>query len=205
MAARYYIGTSGWHYDHWRGSFYPDKLPKPGWLEFYAQTFATVELNNSFYHLPTEKAFGGWRDSTPETFAFAVKVSRFITHIKKLRDLSMLPGDFCHVFEFRHESWLTQEVFALLRRHGVGFCIFDMPNLTTPLEVTADFAYVRFHGSTWMYGGCYSDEELDDWAHRITKLAQGVKAVYVYFNNDAEGFAVRNALTLAKRLNEISG
>ncbi|TET15429.1 MAG: DUF72 domain-containing protein, partial [Dehalococcoidia bacterium] len=84
MVARYYIGTSGWHYDHWRGRFYPDKLSKPGWLEFYARTFATVELNNSFYHLPSEKAFGGWRNSTPETFAFAVKVSRFITHVKRL-------------------------------------------------------------------------------------------------------------------------
>ena len=245
MAGKYHIGTSGWHYDHWRGRFYPDKLSKPGWLEFYARTFATVELNNSFYHLPSEKAFGGWRDSTPETFAFAVKVSRFITHVKRLRNaeeplanflsraklleeklgpllyqlppnlhrndrllesfLSMLPGDLSHVFEFRHQSWLTPEVFDLLRRHGVGFCIFDMPDLTTPLEVTADFAYVRFHGSTWMYGGCYSDEELDSWAHRITKLAQSVKAVYVYFNNDAEGFAVSNALTLTKRLNEISG
>jgi len=245
MAGKYYIGTSGWHYDHWRGRFYPDKLSKPKWLEFYARTFATVELNNSFYHLPSEKAFGGWRNSTPETFAFAVKVSRFITHVKRLGNaeeplanflsraklleeklgpllyqlppnlhrndrllesfLSMLPGDLSHVFEFRHQSWLTPEVFDLLRRHGVGFCIFDMPDLTTPLEVTADFAYVRFHGSTWMYGGCYSDEELDDWAHRITKLAQSVKAVYVYFNNDAEGFAVRNALTLTKRLTEISG
>ena len=245
MAARYYIGTSGWHYDHWRGTFYPSELSKPGWLVFYARTFATVELNNSFYRLPSEKAFAGWQDSTPETFAFAVKVSRFITHVKRLRNaeepvanflsrakllgeklgpllyqlppnlhrndsllesfLSMLPGDLRHVFEFRHESWHTQDVFDLLRRHNVGFCIFDMPGLTTPLEVTADFAYVRFHGSTWMYGGCYSDEELDDWAHRITKLAQDVKAVYVYFNNDAEGFAVRNAVTLTKRLNEISG
>lgn len=245
MATRYYVGTSGWHYEHWRGRFYPDELSKPGWLEFYARSFATVELNNSFYHLPSEKAFAHWRDSTPETFAFAVKVSRFITHVKRLRNaeepltnflsraklladklgpllyqlppslrrndwllqsfLSTLPGDLSHVFEFRHESWLVQEVFDLLRRHNVGFCIFDMPGLTTPLEVTADFAYVRFHGSTWMYGGCYSDEELGDWAHRITKLAQNVKAVYVYFNNDAEGFAVRNAQTLAKRLNEISG
>ena len=119
--------------------------------------------------------------------------------------LSLLPGDLGHVFEFRHESWLTQEAFDLLRRHNVGFCIFDMPGLTTPLEVTADFAYVRFHGSTWMYGGCYSDEELADWAYRITKLAQNVKAVYVYFNNDAEGFAVSNAQTLAKKLNKISG
>ncbi|MEE8469850.1 MAG: DUF72 domain-containing protein, partial [Dehalococcoidia bacterium] len=95
-------------------------------------------------------------------------------------------------------------VFDLLRRHGAGFCIFHMPDLTAPLEVTADFAYVRFHGSSSMYGGCYSDEELSDWASKIAGLAQDIEAVYVYFNNDAEGFAVRNALTLEQKLRDIS-
>ena len=245
MAANYYIGTSGWHYEHWREGFYPRDLPKSKWLEFYARTFDTVELNNSFYRLPTEKAFANWRDSTPQSFAFAVKVSRFITHIKKLRDveaplhtlldraalleekrgpllyqlpptmhrndsllesfLSLLPGDVSHVFEFRDESWLDNEVFDLLRRHNIGFCIFDMPRFTTPLEVTADFAYVRFHGSTSMYGGCYSDEELSDWAQRIAALTHNVQEAYIYFNNDIEGFAVSNALTLHKKLDELSG
>jgi uncharacterized protein YecE (DUF72 family) len=240
MAAKYYIGTSGWHYDHWRERFYPRGLAKPRWLGFYAQNFPTVELNNSFYHLPSEKAFAGWHDATPDNFAFAVKVSRFITHLKKLKDaeepltnflgrakllggklgpllyqlppglhrndqlledfLSMLPSDLSHVFEFRHESWLTREVFDLLRRHNIGFCIFDMPNLTTPLEATADFVYVRFHGSSSMYGGCYTDEELSDWASGIASLARDAKAVYVYFNNDIDGFAVKNAQTLTEKL-----
>jgi len=244
MSAKIWVGTSGWHYDHWRERFYPRELPKPKWLEFYSRSFATVELNNSFYHLPSEKAFASWRDSSPQSFAFAVKVSRFITHLKKLRDaeepltnflsraklldrklgpllyqlppnlhrnerllesfLSMLPSSLSHVFEFRHQSWLVQEVFSLLRRYNIGFCIFDMPDFTTPIEVTADFAYIRFHGSSMMYGGCYSDEELTDWAQRIAGLAQDVKAVYAYFNNDAEGFAVSNALTLMRKLDEIS-
>jgi len=85
MALPYYIGTSGWHYDHWRSRFYPEKLAKPKWLEFYAGNFTTVELNNSFYRLPSETAFTTWRDSSPAHFTFAVKVSRFITHIKRLR------------------------------------------------------------------------------------------------------------------------
>lgn len=244
MSAKIWVGTSGWHYDHWRERFYPRELPKPKWLEFYSRSFATVELNNSFYHLPSEKAFASWRDSSPQSFAFAVKVSRFITHLKKLRDaeepltnflsraklleeklgpllyqlppnlhrneqllesfLSMLPSRLSHVFEFRHQSWLVQEVFSLLRRYNIGFCIFDMPDFITPIEVTADFAYIRFHGSSMMYGGCYSDEELTDWAQRIAGLAQDVKAVYAYFNNDAEGFAVSNALTLMRKLSEIS-
>ena len=80
---RYCIGTSGWHYDHWRSRFYPEKFAKTKWLEFYARHFSAVELNNSFYRLPSKKAFADWHDSTPSDFIFAVKVSRFITHIKR--------------------------------------------------------------------------------------------------------------------------
>ncbi|MFH0769305.1 MAG: DUF72 domain-containing protein, partial [Chloroflexota bacterium] len=86
MATKYYIGTSGWHYDHWRGDFYPKDLAKSKWLEFYSSQFPTVELNSSFYRLPSEKAFNNWKDSSPLEFVFSVKVSRFITHIKRLRD-----------------------------------------------------------------------------------------------------------------------
>ncbi len=241
---KYHIGTSGWHYDHWRGVFYPEGLAKSKWLDFYARYFSTVELNNSFYHLPSENAFLTWRDSASPDFIFAVKVSRFITHIKKLRNvaeplqnflarvklleqklgpllyqlppnmkrndellesfLSILPSGLQHVFEFRNESWLEEEVFELLHRYNAGFCVFDMPGLTTPLVATADFAYIRFHGSTWMYGGCYSEEELERWAGRIAELSRDLKATYIYFNNDAEGFAVRNARTLAQMLGEES-
>ena len=86
MTVRYYIGTSGWHYDHWRDRFYPATLAKAKWLEFYAGNFNTVELNNSFYRLPSEAAFTNWRDSTPPDFTYSVKVSRFISHIKRLKD-----------------------------------------------------------------------------------------------------------------------
>ncbi len=86
MSARIRIGTSGWHYKHWCGPFYDERLPSPRMLEFYARRFDTVEINNSFYRLPTENAFRLWRDSTPAGFCFAVKASRFITHMKKLKD-----------------------------------------------------------------------------------------------------------------------
>ena len=240
MGGKYFIGTSGWHYEHWRGLFYPEGLAKPGWLKFYAEKFNTLELNNSFYHLPTEKAFNNWRESSPEGFVFAVKVSRFITHIKKLRNtgeaqdtflsrarllghklgpllyqlppgmsrndavlesfLSGLPGEYRHAFEFRHRSWIDGAVFELLRRHKAGLCVFDMPGFTCPLLATGDFAYIRFHGSGDMYAGCYSDEELSRWAEGIARLAEKLKAVYIYFNNDAGAFAVKNALTLAEKL-----
>jgi len=236
MPLYYYVGTSGWHYDHWRHRFYPDKLPKAKWLEFYATHFTTVELNNSFYRLPSEAAFATWRDSSPANFTFAVKVSRFITHIKRLKNtqeavetfmsrakilgeklgpllyqlppnmhrndgvlesfLSALPRGMKHVFEFRHQSWLEEEVFEILHKYNIGLCVFDMPSLACPLVVTADFAYIRFHGSTGLYSSCYSDEELADWAKRLTNLAADLEATYIYFNNDAEAFAVRNAITL---------
>lgn len=242
MAARYYIGTSGWHYEHWRGLFYPPELPKTRWLDFYARHFTTVELNNTFYRLPTEKAFTSWRESSPKGFLYTVKVSRFITHIKRLKNvdealenflvrarlledklgpllyqlppnmrrndemlesfLSILPPGLCHVFEFRHESWLDDKVFALLQRHNAGLCVFDMPDFTCPLVATADFAYIRFHGSSGLYSSCYSDEELFDWARKISQLSQNLEAVYIYLNNDAQAFAVRNAQTLAGQLAE---
>jgi uncharacterized protein YecE (DUF72 family) len=81
-----HIGTSGWHYDHWQGSFYPEHLPKTELLTYYQERFHTVEINNSFYRLPTEKALKDWRDSVSPGFIFAVKGSRFITHMKKLKD-----------------------------------------------------------------------------------------------------------------------
>ena len=240
MSLHYYIGTSGWHYDHWQDRFYPKTLTKAKWLEFYASHFTTVELNNSFYRLPSETAFTTWYDSSPANFTFAVKVSRFITHIKRLRNseeavdnfisrakilaeklgpllyqlppnmhrndeilesfLSTLPQGMKHVFEFRHQSWLEDKVFEILHKHNIGFCVFDMPSVSCPLVATADFAYIRFHGSTGLYFSCYSDEELADWAKRLANLARNLEAIYIYFNNDAEAFAVRNAITLRRYL-----
>jgi uncharacterized protein YecE (DUF72 family) len=84
---RLWIGTSGWVYPHWREVFYPAKLPTTEWLNHYIQHFATVELNNSFYRLPSERAFEGWRDRAPQGFLFAVKANHYITRMKKLRDV----------------------------------------------------------------------------------------------------------------------
>jgi uncharacterized protein YecE (DUF72 family) len=241
MSVKYYVGCSGWHYEHWGGLYYPEELPKSKWLAFYARQFTTVELNNSFYHLPSEKAFRTWRESTPDNFVFAVKVSRFITHIKRLRNLgpavenflsravflkeklgpllyqlppsmkrndellksflSSLPPKYQHVIEFRQESWIDEAVFDILRRHNVGLCVFDMPGFSCPMVTTSDFAYVRFHGRESLYSSCYSDEQLAEWAQRIARLGRKVKASYIYFNNDAEAFAVKNAMTLGNFLN----
>jgi uncharacterized protein YecE (DUF72 family) len=240
---RYYIGTSGWHYDHWRDRFYPRTLSKKKWLDFYAGHFTTVELNNTFYRLPSEAAFTAWYESSPADFTFAVKVSRFITHIKRLKGteeaverfiervrilgeklgpllyqlppnmprrdetlevfLSALPRGLKHVVEFRHQSWLDERVFEILHKYNIGFCAFDMPSVSCPLVATADFAYVRFHGSSELYASFYSDEELAGWAKRLADLAVNLKGAYIYFNNDFEAFAVRNAETLRGYLKEV--
>jgi len=118
--------------------------------------------------------------------------------------LSTLPQGMKNVVEFRHQSWLDDKVFEILHKYNIGLCVFDMPSLSCPLVVTADFAYIRFHGSTDLYSSCYSDEELAGWAKRLANLATNLEAMYIYFNNDAEAFAVRNAITLRGYLQNAS-
>ncbi|HET6567886.1 MAG TPA: DUF72 domain-containing protein [Rhodothermales bacterium] len=86
MRRSIFIGTSGWHYQHWKGPFYPEGMQPRDFLSFYAEHFRTVEINNSFYKLPSLETMEAWRDTVPEDFVFAVKANRFITHMKKLRD-----------------------------------------------------------------------------------------------------------------------
>jgi uncharacterized protein YecE (DUF72 family) len=239
-AMKIYIGTSGWHYKHWLGVFYPAGTGAAEMFQFYAQNFDTVEVNNSFYQLPAAKTFDTWRQSSPPEFRFAVKASRFITHMKKLKEpksstakfflaaerlgkklgpilfqlpprwnlnierlasfLKALPSEHEYVFEFRNTTWLVPEVFDLLRQHNMALCIHDFEDMKVPHEITADFTYIRFHGPTSMrYAGSYSSRQLHRWASRIAGWRATLSATYVYFNNDPEGAAVRNAKTL-KRL-----
>jgi len=242
MGRRYWIGTSGWVYPHWSGVYYPRELRQRDWFGYYAKSFSTVEVNNTFYRLPKERAWEHWREQAPVGFRYAFKGSRFITHIKGLRDceaavdaflerarllgehlgpllwqlppqqrcdlerleafLMVLPRDVQHVFEFRREDWFQPETFATLRRHNMGFCAYHMVDAETPLEATTDVAYLRFHGSEALYGGRYSDEQLAGWAARLRSLPDDVREIYVYFNNDAFGYAIENATTLRRLLRE---
>lgn len=240
MSPNYYIGTSGWHYDHWRRRFYPAELPKKDWLGYYARRFNAVEINASFYRLPQESTLASWRQAVPSGFLFSLKASRFITHIKRLKDsqeplltftgraksllnhlgpllyqlppglqrddprlesfLGLLDKNVQHVIEFRHPSWINGTVFDLLLKYRVGFCIFDMPGFTTPNIVTASFAYIRFHGHDSLYASSYPEAELAGWADKLRQLSPRPETVYIFFNNDAEGYALDNALTLRKHL-----
>ena len=238
------IGTSGYNYPHWwDGVFYPSDLPQKKWLEFYAEYLDSVELNVSFYRLPGKEVFESWYKRTPKQFSFAVKGSRFITHIKRLKDcreplsllldhvsplkeklgalLWQLPPrfrfqkerleEFCvllstlprskrirHAFEFRDESWLCQEAFRLLEEFDFAFCIAHGSGLPMMERTTSNFIYLRLHGGEVLYGSNYSDKELNEWGEKIQGWRRKGKIVFVYFNNDAYGFAIKNALTLRK-------
>ncbi len=239
---RVWIGCSGYAYKHWRGIFYPQKLPTTRWLQHYVKFFPTVELNNTFYTMPSVPTFPAWRDGSPAGFRFAVKASRFITHMKKLKDphaplaylferatllgpklgpilyqlpphwrfdaarletfLAALPGGLQHTLEIRDPSWLNEQFFALLEQYHVAFCIASLPDYACPLRVTAGFVYLRFHGSQTMYYYDYPADELRLWRDRIWEWAAAGLPVYAYFNNDPEGWAVRNALDLTRLVNE---
>lgn len=101
MMGKIHIGCSGWNYRHWRGLFYPAKLPARTWFAHYAECFDTVEINNSFYRLPSAEVFDAWREQAPSGFRYAVKANRFLTHQKKLKDpaepLARMFGNVLHL------------------------------------------------------------------------------------------------------------
>jgi uncharacterized protein YecE (DUF72 family) len=100
--ASIHIGTSGWQYKHWKGTFYPAELKQAEWFGYYLQHFDTVEINNSFYRLPSADTFAGWRKKVPATFLYAVKASRFITHMKKLKvDAAAIQQFFDHADQLK--------------------------------------------------------------------------------------------------------
>lgn len=235
--SRAFIGTSGWQYSNWRGSFYPQDLPQSRWLTFYAKTFDTVEVNSSFYRQTKASTFQKWQAETPPNFVFAIKGNRFITHIKRLHDcceplevffenvsvlsslpiilwqlppslrihlkmldqfLCLLPKKFRHAFEFRHHSWVNDKTWQLLSKYNCAVVAQDWHEWPMVREVTADFIYLRFHGAKILYTSGYLDKELEEWAKIIKKFLHDGKDVYAYFNNDAAGFAVPNALASRK-------
>ena len=235
------IGCSGWQYRSWRGVLYPEGLGQPRWLERYSAVFDTVEVNSTFYRLASRDAVARWMQQTPADFVFALKASRYLIHMRKLRDIGpgierfaerieplartpkmgpvlwQLPEWFArdddtlaaaldalpagrHCFEFRHPSWFCEPVYALLRRHDVALVIGDHPQRPwQPFVLTAGWTYVRFHHGHRGRRGNYSETELRDWADRLAEAARDVD-VLAYFNNDWEGFAVRNARDLRAML-----
>jgi len=231
------IGTSGWQYPHWRERFYPSGLPQARWLEHYSARFSTVEVNNTFYRLPEPGTFEDWGAKTPEDFVLAVKASRYITHIKRLKEpvepvkrlldstrhlgpklgpiLLQLPPnlhadleDLEHVLvqfpdeirvavEPRHQSWFEVDTPGLLARHGAAFCLADNAGRRTPDWRTADWGYLRMHAGRAHPNPCYGRGALQSWAKRLAEMWPASATIYVYFNNDECGCALRDAQRFA--------
>ncbi len=239
MGPGLHIGTSGWQYADWRGEFYPPSLPQRQWLEYYAQTFDTVEANSAFYRLPEREVFQRWAEQTPPGFVTAVKVSRYLTHIRRLAEpaepvarfldraqglgdrlgpvllqlpptlpadaglldatLREFPGTIRVVVEPRHDSWWQDEIRAVLTARGAALCWADRDGRSvTPLWRTADFGYLRMHAGRASPPPSYGDRAIDSWLERLEREFNERQDVYVYFNNDRGGAAVRNALTMAR-------
>ncbi|GKS59586.1 hypothetical protein YTPLAS18_31130 [Nitrospira sp.] len=216
-----WVGTSGYNYPEWRGNFYPEKFPTAKMLPYYAGRFSTVEVNYTFYRMPTAKIIGNWSAETPDGFAFALKASKRITHDARLKDvgdplryfldtaqalgpklgpvlfqlppylrkdldrlgdvLGLLPAGVRTAFEFRHESWFDDEVYALLKTRNVALCVVDSEKGTTPVVTTADFGYLRLRDEG------YTDENLRKWAEDVTQHKAGWRETFIYFKHEESG------------------
>lgn len=234
------VGCSGWDYPHWRGVLYPDDLPRAAWFARYAARFDTVEINSTFYRLPSAAVVDRWRAQAPAGFTYALKASRYLTHMRKLgrpegpldrllavarglgehlgpilyqlpprwrldlarldRFLAALPSGYRHVLEVRDPTWLVDDVRTRLGAAGVGFCVHDAPGIDVPRWVTGPLVYLRLHGAREGLEDGYPDRLLDDWAAWLAGVAKPSRPAFVYFNNDAHGHAVADALRLAARL-----
>jgi uncharacterized protein YecE (DUF72 family) len=288
MAGKVYIGVSGWRYEPWRGNFYPKGLAQARELWHAARHFNSIELNGSFYSLQRPSSYAMWAQQTPPGFVFAIKGGRFITHMRKLRNIEAAMGNFFasglfalgdklgpflwqfppqmrldlalfeaffaalprttaaaakvalqhdhrlkgrqllepqhrqrlrHCVEVRHDSFVDPGFIALLRKYNVAWVVADTPN-PWPLyeDVTADFVYVRLHGSTELYKSRYTPEQIADWAARIDAWRHGrqpedarriskkappkraTRDVYCYFDNTDKLHAPDNARELMAAL-----
>jgi uncharacterized protein YecE (DUF72 family) len=202
------VGCSGWVYKHWRGPVYPHDLPSKKWFEHYAAMFNSVEINNSFYRLPTEAAAEGWAAQAPPGFVYALKLGQFGSHRMKLKDAaSWLPNHLDRVERMGATAGPTlvqlhDETYEVLRRHGAALCIHDLLD-QHPWELTTDWTYVRFHGphaTQAAYQGRYGPDGLYWMSERLSSWLEEGYDVYAYFNNDDSGFAVEDARWLADRL-----
>ena len=216
-----WIGTSGYNYPEWKGSFYPADLPAAKMLPYYAARFPTVEINYTFYRMPTEKLVSGWSAQTPSPYKLTLKAPRRITHDNRLKNcgplvasfcqaagtlgeklgallfqlppnlkkdltvfdafLDELPPKVCGAFEFRHLSWLDEEIFERLSRRNLALCVADSEKLSTPVRVTADYAYFRLRDEG------YTAADIERWAGTIARVTAACRDVFVYFKHEESG------------------
>jgi len=216
-----WVGTSGYNYPEWKGSFYPSDLAAAKMLPYYAARFPTVEINYTFYRMPTEKLVSGWAAQTPSPYQLTLKAPRRITHDSRLKGAGDSVARFCEVaatlgdklgallfqlppflrkdlalldgfltdlpaavrgaFEFRHISWLDEDVFGRLAARNLAVCIADSEKLSTPVRVTADYAYFRLRDEG------YQPDDIKRWADTIAASTTSCRDVFVYFKHEESG------------------
>jgi uncharacterized protein YecE (DUF72 family) len=229
-----WVGTSGYNYPEWKGSFYPEKMAAAKMLPYYAERFSTVEINYTFYRTPTEQILDGWNAATPAGFRLTLKAPKRITHDARLRDcgdrvrqfletaaslgpklgallfqlppnlkkdlalfdafLDAFPPRVDAAFEFRHTSWLDDEVFSRLRARNLALCVADSEKLSTPAEITADYGYFRLRDQG------YTPADIARWAELIREKTAACREVFVYFKHEEEGKGPEFARLLVERL-----
>ncbi len=216
-----WVGTSGYNYPEWKGNFYPADLAAAKMLPYYAARFPTVEINYTFYRMPTEKLVAGWAAQTPSPFTLTLKAPRRITHDARLKDTADATSRFCEVastlgdklgvllfqlppflrkdvalldgflpqlppgtraaFEFRHPSWFDDEVFARLEARNLSLCVADSEKLSTPVRITADYAYFRLRDEG------YQPDDIRRWAETIASSTASCRDAFVYFKHEESG------------------
>ncbi len=247
-AGRLFLGTSGWAYRSWRGPFYPVDVPQRSWLAYLSQRLTAVEVDSSFYRLPAADAVAGWVRATPAGFGFAVKASRYLTHVKRLGGelpdswsrllgsvgalgdrlavvLVQLPASFGPTdlgwqrmtgfldyvgsvpgppiaVELRHPDWFTGSRLDAFAERGVTLVHADSSRFPAPPPhfAAGPLSYYRLHGPRQLYASGYTDAELDGWATRVAADLAAGRDAHVYFDNDIDAHAPRDALRLLARL-----
>ena len=218
---RVHVGTSGYNYPEWRGTFYPEKFPAPKMFGYYSERFHTVEINYTFYRMPTEKLIAGWAAQAPEGFRYTLKAPKRISHDRRLANcadettffttvaqqlgdklatllfqlpptmkcdaarlgdfLATLPKGLRTAFEFRHDSWLNDDVYQRLHDAGAALCIADFGDKTTPLQTTARYGYFRLRDEG------YQDADIARWADTVAAQTPHWDDAFVYFKHEDEG------------------
>ena len=226
-----FVGTSGYNYPEWKGSFYPPDMSTSKMLPYYAERLSTVEINYTFYRMPSEKVLEGWSSATPDGFVFTLKAPRRISHDARLRDcedllqtfgkrartlgpklgtllfqlppsfrkdldtldafLDWVPPDLRVAFEFRHDSWLSDDVYERLKAKNIALCIADNEKTTTPVVVTASHGYFRLRDEG------YEAADIERWADTILEHRADWSDVFVYFKHEEQG----KGADFAQRLN----
>ncbi len=233
-----WVGTSGYNYPEWRGSFYPEKFPTTKMLPYYSEHFSTVEINYTYYRTPNAKILSGWSEVTPQRFKFTLKAPKRITHVARLKDctellqyfvktaatlgpklgvlffqlppylkkdlalldafLDVFPRDVKAAFEFRHQSWLNDEVYARLRDKNLALCVAESEKLSTPVEITADYAYFRLRDEG------YTPRDISRWAQSIHDKTSACTDTFVYFKHEEAGKGPEFARLLLEALKTVA-